>query len=326
MATPNDMGPLVSVIVTNYNHAAFLEQRLQTILAQTVTDLELILLDDASTDGSADILRRHAADPRVAHVVVNERNGGSAFKQWHKGISLARGRWIWIAESDDACAPGMLAELLALNDRENDSLGIVYAQSAFINDQGERIGSMLRQTSVFKPDPFKEDFVLDGPSFVTRYLKVKNVIPNASAVIIRRSLFADPSIWAGIMDMRMCGDWLMWTRMLAQARIGFAGKELNSFRHHHATTRALSTIEKRQLRLLEETPVRSAMAAFRGIDQRVEVAALYNAWFPYFKWTHLFSKRLFSIRVASTSRLGFVLRFLSHKWGTFKARVLSPGR
>ena len=325
MPAKRDMEPLVSVIVTNYNHAAYLEQRMDTILAQTVADLELILLDDASTDGSADILRRFASDPRVAHLVVNDRNSGSAFRQWHKGIALARGKWVWIAESDDACAPEMLAKLLALNDREGDSLGIVYAQSGFINDRGERIGSMLRHTATFKPDPFKQDLVLDGNAFVIRYLKVKNIIPNASAVLVRRALLTDQAVWHGVMDMRLCGDWLIWTRLLAKTRIGFISEELNLFRHHAATTRELTTIQKRQRRLLEEVPVRSAMSRFPGIDQRREEAALYKAWFQYFTWTQLFSSRLFSIRIAGRSRLGFLLCFLSHKWATFKARTRSQG-
>ena len=115
--------PLVSVIVPNYRHAAFLPERLASILGQTVTDLEVILLDDASGDGSAEILRACAAqDGRVSHVVVNTTNSGGPFRQWRRGVDLARGTWIWIAESDDGCAPDLLERALEFNTAQGNAL------------------------------------------------------------------------------------------------------------------------------------------------------------------------------------------------------------
>jgi len=91
--------PAVSVIVPNYNHARFLRRRVETILAQTFQDFELILLDDCSTDDSRSVLRQYSSDPRV-RLEFNEVNSGSTFKQWNKGVRLAQGKYIWIAESD----------------------------------------------------------------------------------------------------------------------------------------------------------------------------------------------------------------------------------
>ena len=92
----------VSVIIPNYNYARFLQQRIESVLAQTYTDYEIILLDDASTDDSVSILNHYSANPRVTHLEINSVNTGSPFAQWQKGISLSRGKYIWIAESDDA--------------------------------------------------------------------------------------------------------------------------------------------------------------------------------------------------------------------------------
>ncbi len=80
--------PTVSVIVPNYNHARFLRQRIDTILAQTFQDFELILLDDCSTDESRTILREYTSDKRV-RLEFNEVNSGSPFKQWKKGLEMA---------------------------------------------------------------------------------------------------------------------------------------------------------------------------------------------------------------------------------------------
>lgn len=108
----NEKVPLVSVVVPNYNYARYLDARLTSILNQTFQDFELILLDDASTDDSLEILDKYKNNPHVSHIVVNERNTGSPFKQWMKGILLAKGEWIWIAEADDLCESTFLETCL----------------------------------------------------------------------------------------------------------------------------------------------------------------------------------------------------------------------
>lgn len=93
--------PFFSVIIPNYNHAPYLHERIDSVLNQTFKDFEVILLDDKSQDGSCEILLSYQSNPHVTHIVLNERNSGSTFKQWHKGFELSQGKYIWIAESDD---------------------------------------------------------------------------------------------------------------------------------------------------------------------------------------------------------------------------------
>src|ERR1700712_406276 len=99
------MAPKVSVIVPNYNHMLYLKQRIDSILAQTYRDFEVILLDDASVDGSVKILEHYRYNLKVKHIVLNTQNSGSTFAQWEKGLQLAQGDWVWIAESDDYADP-----------------------------------------------------------------------------------------------------------------------------------------------------------------------------------------------------------------------------
>src|SRR6266403_3876930 len=109
--------PRVSVVVPNYNHARFLRQRLDSIVGQTFQDFELILLDDCSTDESQSILREYATDSRV-RLEFNEKNSGSTFKQWNKGARLARGKYVWIAESDDYADEGLVERLVRALDTD----------------------------------------------------------------------------------------------------------------------------------------------------------------------------------------------------------------
>ncbi len=102
------MKNLVSIILPNYNHFPYLRDRLHSIFTQSYQNFEVIILDDASTDNSLSVLNEYRSHPKVSHFVVNGKNSGSPFKQWKKGLSLAKGDYIWIAESDDFCEPSFL--------------------------------------------------------------------------------------------------------------------------------------------------------------------------------------------------------------------------
>lgn len=97
----SSLNPLVSVVVPNYNYADYLAPRIDSILRQTFSDFELLLLDDCSTDHSVSVMKKYASDPRVVAIDVNQTNTGSPFPQWMKGIKMARGKYVWIAEADD---------------------------------------------------------------------------------------------------------------------------------------------------------------------------------------------------------------------------------
>jgi len=125
----------ISVIVPNYNHSRYLEKRIDSILNQTFQDFELIILDDCSTDNSKDIIRQYKGHEKVGNIIFNECNSGSVFKQWKSGISLAKGEYIWIAESDDCADLEFLYKLLPVLEN-NKELGFVYCNSHVIDENG----------------------------------------------------------------------------------------------------------------------------------------------------------------------------------------------
>ena len=111
---------MVSVIIPNYCHARYLKQRIDSVLAQTYSDIEVVLLDDCSTDSSREILESYRSHPRIKQIVYNDRNSGSAFAQWQKGFALTGGEYIWIAESDDYADPTFLERCVAALDSDSD--------------------------------------------------------------------------------------------------------------------------------------------------------------------------------------------------------------
>ena len=104
--------PLVSIIIPNYNHARFLDERMTSVLEQTYQHIEVIILDDCSTDNSREVIEKYRSNPKVSKIVFNDTNSGSPFKQWYKGFQLCKGEIVWIAESDDSCEPTFLESLV----------------------------------------------------------------------------------------------------------------------------------------------------------------------------------------------------------------------
>lgn len=106
---------LVSVIVPVYNAARYLDQALASVECQTYRNVEILCINDGSTDGSLSILSKHAAnDPRIR--IIDKENGGYG-SAMNRGIAEAHGEWIAILEPDDWIEPGMYADMLALADR-----------------------------------------------------------------------------------------------------------------------------------------------------------------------------------------------------------------
>ena len=209
----------VSVIIPNYNHSPFLEQRIQSVLNQTYRDFEVIILDDCSTDNSREIIENFRGHEKVSEIVFNEQNSGSTFKQWEKGISLAKGEWIWIAESDDWCELNFLEEVT--KDEVTSSADIV------ISYCGSIVFSENRIIGYPKAKYFNRQ--LNGLDFIREDLSKGNSINNASMCIFRKLAVPDFQL---IREYKFCGDWLFWIMLSEKGLIRYSGKCLNYFRKH----------------------------------------------------------------------------------------------
>ena len=227
------MNPLVSVILPNYNHARFLPQRIDSILAQTWRAFEFIALDDCSTDESREVLRSYAARTSM-QLAFNEQNSGSPFRQWQRGLSMASGEYVWLAESDDVADPRLLETLLRQFDRY-PTAGIAYCQSYSIDEHGTVSGPLDPWTDPVHPTRWHHDFFNSGPDEVANYLIQRNTVPNASAVLVRRSILSRAVEHAD--RMRLSGDWWAWARVLLASDVAFVAEPLNFFRSHPRTAR-----------------------------------------------------------------------------------------
>lgn len=228
----SDKNPTVSIIVPNYNYGRFLDQRITSILNQTYTDYELILLDDASTDESITILEKYRKNPHVTQIEVNKQNTGSPFRQWMKGILLAKGEWVWIAEADDLCEPTFLETCMHYIGQQ-EKAAICNVGSVYIDEKGNTINQNVHYWS--KEEAQTDAICFDGQKFVEYILYWQNEIPNASGVIFRKeyALHLKNQEWT---KFRYCGDWLFWTGVAMQGKVIQIHQTLNYFRQHVSQT------------------------------------------------------------------------------------------
>ena len=214
---------MVSIIIPNYNHSDYLMHRIDSVLNQSYTDFEVILLDDCSTDRSIDILLSYKDHPKVSQVVLNAKNSGSTFKQWSRGFELADGDFIWIAESDDWCEPTLL-ETLVKPLLEDKTIVLSFCQSLLVTDEGEII---------FKTESKKIEQCLIGRDFVTSSMFGDTILVNAGMAVFRKSSLVNIDIL--YKSMKSAGDWMFWVNMALTGNVFISGKYLNYFRRHTNT-------------------------------------------------------------------------------------------
>lgn len=235
--------PKVSIIVPNYNYISYLPQRLESIFKQTFTDYEVILLDDCSTDGSQKFLSQYATHPKVSHVIINDTNSGSTFAQWEKGIELAQGEYIWIAESDDYCSYNFLEQSVKILDK-NPHVSYTLCGSHIVDENGKQ------RNWNYDPWDLKADtnkVCIFSSAIYLKGLFYHDTVYNASMVVFRKktySLIQDKDYTT----MKYCGDWLFWIKITELGDVALRQERLNYYRRHSKSV----TITAKKEKQLEE--------------------------------------------------------------------------
>jgi glycosyltransferase involved in cell wall biosynthesis len=160
---------LISVVMPAYNTEAFIGEATESILRQTHQDLELIIVDDGSTDGTAEIIARYQAEDSRVRVVSQPNSGVAAAR--NAGIAIARSEWIAVMDSDDVMESNRLERQLAFVEK-NPDLAIAASLVTWINHDGREIGrsqsSLLTDEAVneaYRRDPV---IILSHPTCMIR--------------------------------------------------------------------------------------------------------------------------------------------------------------
>jgi glycosyltransferase involved in cell wall biosynthesis len=237
--------PLISVVTPSYNQARFLEETLHSVASQDYPRTEHIVIDGGSTDGSVDIIRRHA--PRLGHWVSEKDRGQS--HAINKGLAIAQGDVLAWLNSDDTYLPGALRAVGEVFATHPD-VDLVYGDFVYTDVAGHP----LRRRHVFSTISFESLLYHD-------YL-------GQPAVFFRRSLFEK----AGPIDeaLHYCMDWDLFLRMWPVCRPRHVPRVLATYRLDHA---AKSNAEDTAAAVAAAHLVQQ-----RNMNQRFASAAMNRAW------------------------------------------------
>lgn len=237
--------PLVSVIIPTYNHARFVVQAVQSVLAQTYPHVEVIVVDDGSTDETAQVLEPFAGRIKV----VKQANGGVAAARNH-GFTFAQGHYLTFLDADDLFLPEKLARDVALLEAD-PAVGVAYCSWFYVAEDGEQVLGELRPRQ-------------NGDLLEDLLLRRFHCVPGAAT--IRRTALEQ----VGLFDVNCAAaaDTDLWVR-LAYAGYRFASVDEPLFRY-----RSVAGSMSRQLTRQEQDEFTRLDTFFAAPNVRPEVQAL----------------------------------------------------
>jgi glycosyltransferase involved in cell wall biosynthesis len=207
--------PTVSVVIPTFNRRDFVAEAVASALNQTVSPQEVIVVDDGSTDGTAELLRdRFGADPRFKLIVQDNAERGAAR---NRGIEAASGEYVAFLDADDVWASDKLEKQLLLF--ADEGVGVVHCGVWLMDGQGECDGCFVRQA-------------LDGTTqgCLARALMRQNRVSMSTAVVRRdlalRFPFATDACVQGV------EDWIFWMRIACATKVGYVEAPLAGYRLH----------------------------------------------------------------------------------------------
>lgn len=214
------MTPRVSVLVPSYNYEAQLRRCIDSVLAQRHPSFELVISDDASSDGSDAIIRSYR-DPRIVYERQSQNLG--MVPNWRRCVSLSHGEYLLLLGADDYLEPGMLARCTAVLDSDPE-IAFCHTAVEFFEDSGKVVSTT---------GAFTRSYVAAGSERIEAFLKGKRVVNSSS--VFRRSAFEAVGGWSDA--YRNCMDLDLWFRMLLRFKVGYIGEILVGFRSHPVSQR-----------------------------------------------------------------------------------------
>ncbi len=263
----------ISVVVPNYNYSNYLYQRVYSILNQNYKIHELIILDDASKDNSLfyiEQIEQKISEFVNVKVVVNDINSGNAFSQWQKGINLASGDYVWVAEADDYAKENFLNEVVSPL-KKNNNIVISYADTGFIDSNGYITkNSLVDQIDILKTNHWNASYVNKGIAEINCYSYLNCTIPNVSGTIIKKGNYDE--IFEEAKKFHQSGDWFTYLNILNLGDISFINKTLNYYRVHGNN---ISQTFDKKAHILEIQRIYKFIKEKYGIDEEQQIQ-MYN--------------------------------------------------
>ena len=248
--------PKVDIIIPAYNQGDYLKESVESALAQTWENLEIIIVDDGSTDDTAKV-GRSFADPRVTYI-YHDNKGLSGAR--NTGLGHSTGEYVSFLDSDDLFFPTKIQNLLSLFD-QNPEIGLAAGDSTLIDDHGQPIGKTYGDGLPNNPTGW-----LQGNRF------------HVGAVLVKKE-------WLDKVEpfdesLRACEDWDMWLRLsIAGCKMAWLPEMVSMYRvHGQQMTRETMRMKSAMFSVLDKTFSRDDLGeSWRAEEAKARSSALIKA-------------------------------------------------
>jgi glycosyltransferase involved in cell wall biosynthesis len=249
--------PLVSVCIPTYNGATFLADCLESVLAQTFKDFEILVVDDHSGDETLNIVHEYARRDGRIRVIVNDENLGLV-GNWNRCVELAKGEWIKFVFQDDLIAPTCLARMLEVRE---PGRAIMFSSRRFMFGEGtsEPTRQYHLSTLSVPGELFGGKTNISGQEYCAALIRQirdqrisMNFVGEPSAVMVHRDAFSRFGYFHPYL-IHYC-DFELWCRVATHTGIIYVPEVLSTFRVHPGSTSA-DNASTRQYRAMELDPL-----------------------------------------------------------------------
>jgi hypothetical protein len=225
--------PLVSVCIPVRNHADYIGEAVRSALAQEVDGLEVLVHDDASTDGTREAVTT-LGDERVRY--TRQARALGVARNRDSCVAAARGRYVAWLDADDSYLPGALARQVGLLEARPD-VGLVHGAFHVVGEHGQRLPDW--------PAPFEADALEPGTVAVSHLLASNEI--TTSTVVVRRSTQNLAGAF-GDSARASSSDWAMWLRLCLRGDVAYTATPVARYRQHPATISRGTTASGERLR------------------------------------------------------------------------------
>ena len=214
-----------SIVIPVYNGSNYLQKNVESLLAQTIKDIEIIIVDDASTDNTPEIMTDLSKKDSRIRIFFNEVNKG-VIKTVNIGARYASGEYIMFTGHDDLFLPEHLE--MMISDFSEDT-AFVHCNSIVIDENGTP-GRLLKKNSVQKIKTAAFDKFIYTDNFIS-----------SCGLVIRKKIFDD--IKGHIEEHRTYGEWMLWIRLSALGRVKYNSK-INALYRIHSNNQSKTVLKK----------------------------------------------------------------------------------
>jgi glycosyltransferase involved in cell wall biosynthesis len=210
--------PFVSFIVPCYKLAHLLPECVNSILSQTFRDIEILIMDDCSPDNTEQVAKSFC-DDRVIHIRNNPNLGH--LRNYNKGISIARGKYVWLISADDYLRSNQILEKYVRVLEANPHVGYAYCSGIGVLDG---IETGILDYSVYS----SSDRIIRGHEFIKSLIKANIVL--AASGLARKECYEKVSLFP--LDMPYAGDWYLWAFFALYYDVAYFVEPMVAYRQH----------------------------------------------------------------------------------------------